>query len=88
MSDAQDKQIRIAAVVGTARPGNFTSKALALIIDEIEKQGDIGVDLIDPATMNLPLRGLGPDSAESKTIQELVSKSTGVVFSTPEYNGT
>ena len=32
MSDAQDKQIRIAAVLGTARPGNFTSKALALIL--------------------------------------------------------
>ncbi len=88
MSDAQDKQIRIAAVLGTARPGNLTSKALALIIDEIEKQGDIGVDLIDPATMNLPLPSLGPDSAESKTIQELVSKSTAVVFSTPEYHGT
>ena len=77
MSDAQDKQLRIAAVLGTARPGNFTSKALALIIDEIEKQGDIGVDLIDPATMNLPLPSLGPDSAESKTIQELVSKVDG-----------
>ena len=87
MSDAQDKQIRIAAVLGTARPGNFTSKALALVIDEIEKQGDIGVDLIDPATMNLPLPGLNPDSAEPKTIQEIVSKSTGVVFSTPECPG-
>ena len=88
MSDTKDKKIRIAAVLGTARPGNFTSKALALVIDEIEKQGDIGVDLIDPATMNLPLPGQGPDSAEPKTIQELVSKSTGVVFSTPEYHGT
>ena len=88
MSDPQDRQIRIAAILGTARPGNFTSKALALVIDEIEKQEDIVVDLIDPATMNLPLPGLGPDSAEPKSIQELVSKSTGVVFSTPEYHGT
>ena len=88
MSDAQDKRIRIAAILGTSRPGNFTSKALALVIDEIEKQGDIGIDLIDPAAMNLPLPGLGPDSGEPKTIQELVSKSTGVVFATPEYHGT
>ena len=49
MSDPQDRKIRIAAVLGTARPGNFTSRALALVIDEIEKQGDITVDLIDPA---------------------------------------
>ncbi len=74
--------------MGTARPGNFTSKALALVIDEIEKQEDIGVDLIDPATMNLPLPGSSPDSADTKSIQEIVSKSTGVVFSTPEYHGT
>jgi FMN reductase len=88
MNDGNSGVIRIVAVLGTARPGNFTSKALALVIDEIEKQEDIVVDLIDPATMNLPLPGLGPDSAEPKTIQELVSMSTGVVFSTPEYHGT
>ena len=88
MNDGNSGGIRIVAILGTARPGNFTSKALALVIDEIEKQEDIVVDLIDPATMNLPLPGLGLDSAEPKTIQELVSKSTGVVFSTPEYHGT
>ncbi len=88
MNDGNSGGIRIVAVLGTARPGNFTSKALALVIDEIEKQDDIGVDLIDPATMNLPLPGSSPDSADTKSIQEIVSKSTGVVFSTPEYHGT
>ena len=88
MNNRNSGGIRIVAVLGTSRPGNFTSKALALVIDEIEKQGDIGVDLIDPATMNLPLPGLSPDSAEPKSIQEIVSKSTGVVFSTPEYHGS
>ena len=88
MNDGNSGGIRIVAVLGTSRPGNFTSKALALVIDEIEKHEDIAVDLIDPATMNLQLPGLGPGSAEPKTIQELVSKATGVVFSTPEYHGT
>ncbi len=69
MNDRNSGGIRIVAVLGTSRPGNFTSKALALAIDEIEKQGDIEVDIIDPATMNLPLPGLSPDSAEPKTIQ-------------------
>ena len=80
MNDGNSGGIRIVAVLGTARPGNFTSKALALVIDEIEKQEDIGVDLIDPATMNLPLPGSSPDSADTKSIQEIVSKSTGVVW--------
>ena len=88
MNDGNSGGIRIVAVLGTARPGNFTSKALALVIDEIEKQEDIRVDLIDPATMNLPLPGSSPDSADTKSIQEIVSQSTGVVFSTPEYHGT
>ena len=88
MNVARDRNIRVAAVLGTARPRNFTSKALALVIDEIEKQGDIGVDLIDPATMTFPLPGLSPEQAESRIIQEIVSTSTGVVFSTPEYHGT
>ena len=88
MNDRNSGGIRIVAVLGTTRPGNFTSKALALVIDEIEKQEDIAVDLIDPATMNLPLPGSSPESAETKTIQEIVSKSTGVVFSTPEYHGS
>ncbi len=80
--------IRIVAVLGTARPGTFTSKALDLVIDEIERHGDIGVDLIDPATMNLPLPGSSPASADTESIQEMVARSTGVVFSTPEYHGT
>ena len=63
MNDGNSGRIRIVAVLGTARPGNFTSKALALVIDEIEKHEDIAVDLIDPATMNLPLPGSRPDSA-------------------------
>ena len=88
MDDSQDKRIRIVAVLGTTRPGNFTSKALALVIDEIEMQADIRVDLIDPAKMHLPFPGLDPDSSEHEALQEMVSKATGVVFSTPEYHGT
>ncbi len=88
MDDSRDKRIRIVAVLGTARPGNFTSKALALVIDEIEMRADFRVDLIDPAKMELPFPGLDADSAEREALQEMVSKATGVVFSTPEYHGT
>ncbi len=88
MNDGNSDGIKIVAVLGTTRPGNFTAKALALVIDEIERQEDIAVDLIDPATMNLPLPGSSPESAATKTIQEIVSKATGVVFSTPEYHGS
>ncbi len=42
MNNGNSGGIRIVAILGTSRPGNFTSKALALVIDEIEKQGDTG----------------------------------------------
>ena len=88
MNNSRDGRIRIVVVLGTARPGNFTAKAVALVIDEIEKQGDIAVDLIDPAKVHLPLPGSGPDTAEQEAIKDLVTKATGIVFSTPEYHGT
>ncbi len=80
--------IRIVAILGTARPGNFTSKALALVTDEIEKHEGIALDVIDPGAMNLPLPGTDPGSADMKALRDTVSNATGVVFSTPEYHGS
>ena len=88
MNDGNSGGIRIVAVLGTARPENFTSKALALVIDEIAKHGNIALDLIDPAALDLPFPGANPDSAETKALQDMVSGATGVIFSTPEYHGS
>lgn len=88
MNDGKRDGIRIVAVLGTARPGNYTARALALVTDEIEKRGDIALDVIDPAGMDLPFPGMDPDAPDAKALQELVSRATGVVFSTPEYHGT
>ena len=88
MSSETNDGIRIVAVAGTARPGNYTSKALALVIDEIKRQDDISLQVIDPATMSLPLPGTEEDSGDRKRLQKIVSEATGVVFSTPEYHGS
>ena len=88
MNDGNSGGIRIVAVLGTARPGNYTSKALALVIDEIGKHENIALDLIDPAALDLPFPGANPDSAETKALQDMVSGATGVIFSTPEYHGS
>lgn len=88
MSHEGNDGIRIVAVLGTVRPGNFTSKALALVVDEIKKHSDIAVQVIDPGKLKLPFPGTDPDSAAAKTLKEIVSQATGVVFSTPEYHGS
>ncbi len=81
------EKIHIVAIVGSVRPGNFTRKALDLVIDEIEKTEGVSIEVIDPADMNLPQPGQG-DSKVTKTIQETVSAATGIVISTPEYHGS
>ena len=88
MAENENTGIRIAVILGTARPGNYTSKALALVIDEIEKRDGIALDVIEPAKMNLPAPGVDSDSPDTKALCETISKATGVIFSTPEYHGT
>ncbi|MEE8332356.1 MAG: NAD(P)H-dependent oxidoreductase [Alphaproteobacteria bacterium] len=88
MTNGTAAQIRIVAILGTARPGNFTSRALDLITHEIGGHENVILDVIDPATRNLPFPGADPDNADTKAIQDLVSRATGIVFSTPEYHGT
>ncbi len=80
-------EIRIVAVKGSVRPGNYTSKALALVIDEIERYPDIELDVVDPATMSLPLPGTDGRSPDAKRLKEVVSRATGIVMATPEYHG-
>ncbi len=80
-------EIRIVAVKRSVLPGTYTSKALALVIDEIERYPDIELDVVDPATMSLPLPGTDGRSPDAKRLKEVVSKATGIVMSTPEYHG-
>jgi len=85
--DGDREGIRIAAVIGSVRPGNYTSKAVALVADEIQKHSDIHLDVIDPAALSLPLPGTG-DSPGAKSMRETISQATGVVLATPEYHGS
>ncbi len=88
MSEECIDDIKIVAICGSVRPGNFTLKALRLVEDEFKKKG-IDVQVIDPSTMNLPLPGAnGSPSGDLQTLKELVSNATGVVLSTPEYHGS
>ena len=79
--------IRIVALAGSSRPGNATGKALAVTMDELRKDADISVDVIDPA--GLDLRAPGSQNADVvKALQEKVTAATGVILATPEYHGS
>lgn len=78
--------IRLVAVEGSVRPANYTSRALALVIDEARQYPGVEVELVEPALLDLPFPGVGR-SADSEKLQEIVSTATGVILSTPEYHG-
>ena len=86
--DTDSCTIRIVAVKGSVRPGNFTSKALALVVDELEKRPEVDVHVVDPAGVSLGFPGAGSGSADAKQIRDLMASATGIVLSTPEYHGS
>ena len=82
------QQIRIVVIIGTVRPGNYTSKAAALALDELRSMDGVAVDVIDPAKLVLPLPGVAVDGASSAEIQEIVKSADGVLIAGPEYHGS
>ena len=80
--------IRIVAISGSVRPGNYTNMAVALIVDEFKKHPQIDLKVIDPALLNLPFPGMDPGSEETKELQEMVRNATGIILATPEYHGS
>ncbi len=86
-ADSQ-QQISIVVVNGSTRPGNYTSKASALVVDELGRDPQVRVELIDPAELDLPFPGTRPDAAGTRRLQDKVRAAAGVVLATPEYHGS
>jgi FMN reductase len=78
----------IAVVLGSTRPGNLTSRAAALVIDELRKDSSVTVDVIDPAVLTLSFPGHPLPGESSQDLQSRVRAASAVVLTTPEYHGT
>jgi len=85
---SHEGKIRVAAICGSVRPGNYTRKALRLVLDELGKDRDVAVDAIYPEELDLPLPGLATAGDGPERLRQLVEGATGVVFATPEYHGS
>lgn len=80
--------IDIVLINGSARPGNYTGKALALVSDEFQKSGQVRVHLLEPGGMGLPLPGVEQDPPSARELREKVNAASAVVLATPEYHGS
>jgi len=84
----EDRNISIAVIKGSVRPGNYTGMALNLVLDELGRHGDVRVDLIDPAALDLNLPGVDQGKDDTVRMKELVGGATGLIIATPEYHGS
>ena len=82
------RPIRIVIVDGSARPGNFTGKAVAIVADELQKDPRVHVEIINPGALILPMPGTDYNSPAAKELQLKVAAATAVVLATPEYHGS
>lgn len=83
-----EHRYRIAVVIGTVRPGNYTKKAAALVADELRQADGVAVDVLDPATLDLPFPGITSPTSSAEELQRTIAGATGVVLATPEYHGS
>jgi len=81
-------RISILVVIGSVRPGNYTTMAAELVVDELRKDPQVSVQVIDPATLDLPFPGVRPGAESTRRLQEQVRAAAGVVLATPEYHGS
>ncbi len=87
METHDNGRVQIVAIKGSVRPGNFTAKALDLVVDELRQQTHVTVQVIDPATLTLPFPGMDGPAPDAETMRAAVSDATGVILATPEYHG-
>jgi FMN reductase len=81
------QKMTVVAIIGSVRPDNMTAKVLALVADEMKKYPEVQLEIIDPGKIQLATPGQEPDGSVQR-LQEIVSKATGVILTTPEYHGS
>jgi len=75
----------IVCISGTSRPGNYTSRALAVVVDELKKR-NVETTVIDARDLTLGFPGY-PKTEDAARLQAAVEGASGVVLATPEYHG-
>ncbi len=80
--------IEIVTLAGSVRPGNYTEKALAVVVDELEKRTDVVVHSINLGEIDFSLPGRPLRDPRVKELRQIIRDATAVVIATPEYHGT
>lgn len=89
--DREGKLAKIAVVVGSTREGSFNRMLGKLAIQALQEQGAAVTD-VDLAGFDLPLYSAaieaGAFPADAQRLKELFAAQDGLLFVSPEYNGS
>ena len=80
------KPLRIVCISGTSRPDNYTSRALAVVADELRASGATA-EVFDARDLTLAFPGQ-PPTPDARRLKEAVASAAGIVLATPEYHGS
>jgi NAD(P)H-dependent FMN reductase len=75
----------VVCISGTSRPGNYTSHALAVVVDELQALGETTFTF-DARELDIAFPGV-VQTADAKRLEDAVEKASGVVIASPEYHG-
>ena len=75
----------IVCISGTSRPGNYTSRAMAVTVAELKTLGET-IHSIDARDLTLPFPGQ-QETADSENLREVVGEASAVLIASPEYHG-
>lgn len=81
-----DGMPKILSICGTSRPDNYTSFALKVVNDELNRRG-VEPTRLDARELELPFPGY-PDTADSTRLRAEVEAAAAIVLATPEYHGS
>jgi NAD(P)H-dependent FMN reductase len=76
----------IVTISATARPDNYTARALAVVNDELGRRG-ITPTVFDARDLTFSFPGQ-PSTDDAERLRSAVKGATGVVMATPEYHGS
>ncbi len=86
MTDNIDGRLRIAVVIGSVRRPRMADPLAAWLEHELTPFDWLELDLIDLATVSLPMHEMRPGGTAGSPIADRLDSADGFVFLTPEYN--
>jgi NAD(P)H-dependent FMN reductase len=79
------KPLFIPVILGTARKGRMSQAAARLLCEEVGKRPNVETELIDIATLPLPIDDAG-EAIKASIFAEKMDLADGLVIVSPEYN--